>query len=80
VRQLVRELPEARRQLKFVIQREGDVRDAVRILDALEYKGAVVLQPEHGSGDGRAAFDWWPWDRYPDARIIPQTHKAVGLR
>ena len=80
LRQLVRELPEARRQLKFVIQSEGDVRDAVRILDALEYRGAVVLQPEHGGGDGLAAFEWWPWDRYPEARIIPQTHKAVGLR
>lgn len=77
---LVRELPEGRRQLKFVIQSEGDVRDAVRILDALEYRGAVVLQPEHGSGDGRTAFEWWPWERYPEARIIPQTHKAVGLR
>jgi 7-carboxy-7-deazaguanine synthase len=74
------DLPEARRQLKFVIQSEGDVKDAVRILDALEYRGAVVLQPEHGSGDGRSAFAWWPWERYPDARIIPQTHKAVGLR
>lgn len=73
-------LPEERRQLKFVVQSEGDVRDAVRILDALEYRGAVVLQPEHGSGDGSAAFGWWPWDRYPDARVIPQTHKAVGLR
>ncbi|HYJ32845.1 MAG TPA: 7-carboxy-7-deazaguanine synthase QueE [Candidatus Binatia bacterium] len=73
-------LPEERRQLKFVIQSEGDVNDAVRFLDALEYRGAVVLQPEHGSGDGRAVFEWWPWDRYPEARIIPQTHKAVGLR
>src|SRR4029079_17442773 len=47
LRQLVRELPEPRRQLKFVIQSEGDVNDAVRFLDALEYRGAVVLQPEH---------------------------------
>jgi len=73
-------LPEERRQLKFVIQSEGDVRDAVRFLDALEYRGAVILQPEHGSGDGRAAFAWWPWERYPEARVIPQTHKIVGLR
>lgn len=73
-------LPEERRQLKFVIQSEGDVRDAVRILDALEYRGAVVLQPEHGRGDGRAVLAWWPWARYPEARIIPQAHKAVGLR
>lgn len=73
-------LPPDRRQLKFVIQSEGDVRDAVRILDALEYRGDVVLQPEHGGGDGRAVFAWWPWDRYPDARIIPQTHKTVGMR
>lgn len=74
------EIPSARRQLKFVIQSEGDVRDAVRLLDALEYRGDVVLQPEHGSGDGRAVFAWWPWERYAEARIIPQTHKAVGLR
>jgi hypothetical protein len=73
------ELPEERRQLKFVIQTEGDVRDAVRILDGLEYRGAIVLQPEHGSGDGRSVFGWWPWERYPDARVIPQTHKVVGL-
>jgi 7-carboxy-7-deazaguanine synthase len=73
------ELPDERRQLKFVIQTEGDVRDAVRILDGLEYRGAIVLQPEHGSGDGRSVFGWWPWDRYPDARVIPQTHKVVGL-
>jgi len=78
LRRLV-ELPLERRQLKFVIQSEGDVRDAVRMLDALDYRGAVVLQPEHGSGDGRAVFEWWPWERYPDARVIPQTHKAVGL-
>jgi 7-carboxy-7-deazaguanine synthase len=74
------ELPEPRRQLKFVIQSEGDVKDAVRILDALEYRGAVVLQPEHERGEGRAAFEWWPWERYPEARIIPQTHKTVGMR
>jgi organic radical activating enzyme len=72
-------LPEDRRQLKFVIQSEGDVRDASRILDALGYRGVVVLQPEHERGDGRAVFEWWPWERYPEARIIPQTHKAVGL-
>lgn len=79
VRQLA-ELPEDRRQLKFVIQSESDVRDAVRFLDALQYRGVVILQPEHGSGDGRAVFAWWPWERYPEARIIPQTHKSVGLR
>jgi 7-carboxy-7-deazaguanine synthase len=73
------ELPEERRQLKFVIQTEGDVRDALLILDGLSYRGALVLQPEHRSGDGRAVFGWWPWERYPDARVIPQTHKAVGL-
>jgi 7-carboxy-7-deazaguanine synthase len=72
-------LPEARRQFKFVIQGEGDVEDAVRVLDGIEYRGTVVLQPEHGSGDGRRVFDWWPWDRYPEARLIPQTHKQVGL-
>lgn len=73
-------LPEERRQLKFVIQSEGDVRDAVRFLEALEYRGAIVLQPEHERGDGRAVFEWWPWERYPEARIIPQTHKVVGMR
>lgn len=72
-------LPEARRQFKFVIQREGDVEDAVRVLDGVQYRGTVILQPEHGSGDGRRVFDWWPWDRYPEARLIPQTHKQVGL-
>jgi len=78
LRRLV-ELPEERRQFKFVIQTEGDVRDAVRILDALEYQGMVILQPESGSGEGRSVFAWWPWDRYPEARLIPQTHKAVGM-
>src|SRR5258705_3764326 len=67
------ELPEERRQLKFIVQTEGDVRDAVAILDALGYKGAIILQPEHEKGDGRRAFEWWPWDRYPEARVIPQT-------
>ncbi|HET9250871.1 MAG TPA: 7-carboxy-7-deazaguanine synthase QueE [Candidatus Eisenbacteria bacterium] len=72
-------VPEERRQLKFVIQSREDVEDAVGILNALEYRGPVVLQPEHGAGDGRRIFEWWPWDRYPEARLIPQTHKAVGL-
>lgn len=72
-------LPPERRQLKFVIQDREDVEDAVRLLDAVSYEGALVLQPEHGSGDGRRVFDLWPWHRYPDARLIPQTHKAVGL-
>ena len=72
-------LPEARRQFKFVIQGPGDVEDAVRVLDAVAYRGSVILQPEHGSGDGRRVFEWWPWDRYPEARLIPQTHKQVGL-
>jgi organic radical activating enzyme len=74
------ELPEERRQLKFIVQTVGDVRDAVAILDALRYRGAIVLQPEHEKGDGRRVFEWWPWERYPEARVIPQTHKAVGLR
>jgi 7-carboxy-7-deazaguanine synthase len=73
-------LPPDRRQLKFVVQDRRDVEDAVRTLDALAYRGAVVLQPEHGRGDARAAFDAWPWDRYPDARLVPQAHKAMGLR
>ena len=73
------EVPESRRQLKFVIQSREDVEDAVGILDALEYRGPVVLQPEHGGGQGRSIFEWWPWERYPDARLIPQTHKSVGL-
>ena len=72
-------LPEARRQFKFVIQGEEDVEDAVRLLDGLSYCGAIILQPEHGAGDGRRVFAWWPWDRYPEARLIPQTHKQVGL-
>lgn len=72
-------VPESRRQLKFVLQSREDVEDAVEILDALEYRGSVVLQPEHGAGEGRRIFEWWPWDRYPEARLIPQTHKAVGL-
>lgn len=92
LRQLLAALPAERRQLKFVIQSEADVRDAVRLLeglaagggaargDGLAAGGAVVLQPEHERGDGRALLSWWPWERWPDARIIPQTHKAVGLR
>ncbi|HEV8128239.1 MAG TPA: 7-carboxy-7-deazaguanine synthase QueE [Candidatus Eisenbacteria bacterium] len=74
------QLPEERRQLKFIVQSVGDVRDAVAILDALSYRGAIVLQPEHEKGDGRRVFEWWPWERYPEARVIPQTHKVVGLR
>jgi 7-carboxy-7-deazaguanine synthase len=73
-------LPAERRQFKFVIQGPGDVEDAVRILGALDYRGAVVLQPEHGSGEGRRVFEWWPWERWPEARLIPQTHKQAGLR
>ncbi len=72
-------LPPARLQLKFVIQDARDVEDAVRTLDGLSYRGAVVLQPEHDGGDGRALFEQWPWRRYPDARLIPQTHKSAGL-
>jgi len=72
-------LPDSRRQFKFVIQGPGDVEDATRLLDALAYRGVIILQPEHGAGDGRRVFDWWPWDRYPEARLIPQTHKQVGL-
>ena len=74
------QLPEERRQLKFIVQTHGDVQDAVAILDALRYRGAIVLQPEHEKGDGRRVFEWWPWERYPEARVIPQTHKVVGLR
>jgi 7-carboxy-7-deazaguanine synthase len=79
----VRRLTEAlggRLQLKFVIQTRDDVEDSVRLLDGLGYRGPLVLQPEHERGDGRRIFEWWPWDRYPEARLIPQTHKAVGLR
>lgn len=72
-------VPDDRRQFKFVIQDRRDVEDAVGILDALGYAGAIVLQPEHSWGEGRALFEWWPWDRYPEARLIPQTHKMVGL-
>ena len=53
--------------------------EAVRILDTLRYEGAIVLQPEHGRGDARRIFEWWPWDRYPEARLIPQMHKMAGL-
>ncbi len=74
------ELPESRRQFKFVIQTRADVEDSVLILDEISYTGSIVLQPEHGSGDGRSIFEWWPWDRYPEARLIPQTHKMAGLR
>ena len=72
-------LPADRRQFKFVIQTREDMDDAVRVLDELGYSGAIVLQPEHGSGDARKIFEWWPWDRYPEARLIPQTHKMVGM-
>jgi 7-carboxy-7-deazaguanine synthase len=73
-------LPEDRRQFKFVIQGAEDMEDAVRLLDALSYRGAIVLQPEHGGGDGRRLFEAWPWARYAEARLIPQTHKQAGLR
>jgi hypothetical protein len=72
-------VPDEQRQFKFVIQDRRDVEDAVGVLDAVGYDGAVVLQPEHKAGRGRELFDWWPWDRYPKARLIPQTHKIVGL-
>ena len=72
-------LPSGRVQLKFVIQGSEDMDDAVRILDTLEYRGTIVLQPEHGAGDGARLFERWPWSRYPEARLIPQTHKMVGL-
>ena len=72
-------VPPDRRQFKFVIQDARDVEDALGVLDALGYDGAVVLQPEHARGDGRALFESWPWDRYPEARLIPQTHKLSGL-
>ena len=73
------DLPIDRRQFKFVIQTREDLEDAVRLLDELRYVGAIVLQPEHGSGEARRIFEWWPWSRYPEARLIPQTHKMVGM-
>ena len=73
------ELPGPRRQLKFVLQTREDLEDAVRLLDELRYEGAIVLQPEHEHGDARRIFEWWPWERYPEARLIPQTHKTTGL-
>jgi len=73
------DLPVDRRQFKFVIQTREDLEDAVRLLDDLKYQGAIVLQPEHGSGEARSIFEWWPWSRYPEARLIPQTHKMVGM-
>ena len=73
------EIPGSRRQFKFVLQTREDVSEAVRILDALRYEGAIILQPEHDRGDARRIFEWWPWDRYPEARLIPQTHKISGL-
>ena len=73
------ELPPERRQFKFVLQGRDDVEDAVRLLDQLHYEGAIVLQPEHEKGDARRIFEWWPWDRYPEARLIPQTHKMAGM-
>jgi organic radical activating enzyme len=72
-------LPPERRQFKFVIQTREDLDDAVRLLDELEYQGAIILQPEHEKGDGRRIFEWWPWGRYPEARMIPQTHKMAGM-
>jgi 7-carboxy-7-deazaguanine synthase len=74
------ELPEGRRQLKFVLQDMRDLAGAVRTLDRLSYRGAVVLQPEHERGDGKSVFDSWPWERYPDARLVPQIHKSLGMR
>jgi 7-carboxy-7-deazaguanine synthase len=73
-------LPEPRRQLKFVLQDDADLEDAVGILDALAYRGTIVLQPEHAGGSAARIFERWPWDRYPEARIIPQTHKIAGMR
>jgi len=73
------ELPGARRQFKFVLQTREDLDDAVRLLDELRYEGEIILQPEHEKGDARRIFEWWPWDRYPGARLIPQTHKMVGM-
>jgi 7-carboxy-7-deazaguanine synthase len=73
------ELPETRRQLKFVLQTREDVEDAERVLSVLGYRGPIVLQPEHGSGRAREIFEWWPWERYPEARLIPQTHKMAGM-
>jgi 7-carboxy-7-deazaguanine synthase len=78
LRRLLGLAPE-RRQFKFVIQTREDLDDAVRLLDELRYEGAVILQPEHTKGDARRIFEWWPWDRYPEARLIPQTHKLVGM-
>ena len=72
-------LPADRRQFKFVIQTREDMDDAVRVLDELGYSGAIVLQPEHERGDARRIFEWWPWERYPEARLIPQTHKNIGM-
>ncbi|HXL14919.1 MAG TPA: 7-carboxy-7-deazaguanine synthase QueE [Methylomirabilota bacterium] len=72
-------LPEERRQFKFVIQTREDMEDALRLLDELKYRGTIILQPEHEKGDGRKIFEWWPWDRYPEARLIPQTHKISGM-
>jgi 7-carboxy-7-deazaguanine synthase len=72
-------LPPERRQLKFVIQTREDLDDAVALLDELRYEGTIVLQPEHVKGDAKSIFAWWPWNRYPEARLIPQTHKMVGM-
>jgi 7-carboxy-7-deazaguanine synthase len=74
------DLPESRRQLKFVVQDERDLEDAVGILDRLEYHGSIVLQPEFARGNAARIFESWPWDRYPEARLIPQTHKIAGMR
>jgi 7-carboxy-7-deazaguanine synthase len=72
-------LPGERRQFKFVIQTREDMDDAVRLLDELSYEGTIILQPEHVKGSGKQIFEWWPWDRYPEARLIPQTHKISGM-
>jgi len=79
LRRYVEAVPAERRQFKFVIQTREDLDDAVRVLDELEYQGAIILQPEYEKGDGKKIFAWWPWDRYPEARLIPQTHKMVGM-
>jgi len=74
------DLPESRRQLKFVLQDERDLEDAVGILDRLTYRGPIILQPESARGSAARIFERWPWERYPEARLIPQTHKISGMR
>ena len=80
LRRYLSDVPAERRQFKFVIQTREDLDDAVRVLDELRYEGAIILQPEHEKGDAKRIFGWWPWSRYPEARLIPQTHKMVGMR